>query len=228
MVNSNNQDPFIKRLFLIGAGILCLPFHWLYSLLFLSERLGSTDGAELSNNPFNSNRNRKDDVSSCAKNSETDENSDDVFEPVQPMNFDDPFDPINPNSINNPFNPLNPNSINSPLNPLNQTDPTSPYYQGDDPLDPMNPNSINNPLNPLNLTDPASHYYQGDDLLDPSNPLNYNNPASPFCQDDSSIELFSNSSSHDLFSGDSFGAVWGTGFDDSFSSVLGSGFDEHF
>ena len=131
MVNSNNTDPFIKRLFLIGTGILCLPFHWLHSLLFLSERLGSSDVSELSNNPINSNQNRKDDVSSSAKNSETDENSDDVFEPDQPMNFDDPFDPINPNSINSPLNPLN---------PLNQTDPTSPYYQGDDPLDPMNPN----------------------------------------------------------------------------------------
>ena len=197
MVNSNNQDPFIKRLFLIGAGILCLPFHWLYSLLFLSERLGSSDGSELSNNPINSNQNRKDDVTSSAKNSETDENSDDVFEPVQPMNFDDP---INPNSINNPFNPLNPNSINSPLNPLN----------------------------PLNQTDPTSPYYHGDDLLDPSNPLNYNNPASPFCQDDCSIDLFSDSSSQDLFSGDSFGDGLGSVFDDSFSSGLGSGFDDHF
>lgn len=200
MVNSNNQDPFIKRLFLIGAGILCLPFHWLYSLLFLSERLGSSDGSELSNNPINSNQNRKDDVTSSAKNSETDENSDDVFEPVQPMNFDDPFDPINPNSINNPFNPLNPNSINSPLNPLN----------------------------PLNQTDPTSPYYHGDDLLDPSNPLNYNNPASPFCQDDCSIDLFSDSSSQDLFSGVSFGDGLGSVFDDSFSSGLGSGFDDHF
>ena len=98
MVNSNNQDHFIKRLFLIGTGILCLPFHWLHSLLFLSERLGSSDGSELSNNPINSNQNRKDDVSSSANNTETDENSDVVFEPVQPMNFDDPFDPINPNS----------------------------------------------------------------------------------------------------------------------------------
>lgn len=200
MVNSNNQDPFIKRLFLIGAGILCLPFHWLYSLLFLSERLCSSDGSELSNNPINSNQNRKDDVTSSAKNSETDENSDDVFEPVQPMNFDDPFDPINPNSINNPFNPLNPNSINSPLNPLN----------------------------PLNQTDPTSPYYHGDDLLDPSNPLNYNNPASPFCQDDCSIDLFSDSSSQDLFSGDSFGDGLGSVFDDSFSSGFGSGFDDHF
>ena len=69
MVNSNNTDPFIKRLFLIGTGILCLPFHWLHSLLFLSERLGSSDVSELSNNPINSNRNRKDDVSSSAKNS---------------------------------------------------------------------------------------------------------------------------------------------------------------
>lgn len=200
MVNSNNQDPFIKRLFLIGAGILCLPFHCLYSLLFLSERLGSSDGSELSNNPINSNQNRKDDVTSSAKNSETDENSDDVFEPVQPMNFDDPFDPINPNSINNPFNPLNPNSINSPLNPLN----------------------------PLNQTDPTSPYYHGDDLLDPSNPLNYNNPASPFCQDVCSIDLFSDSSSQDLFSGDSFGDGLGSVFDDSFSSGFGSGFDDHF
>ena len=177
MVNSNNQDTFIKRLFLIGAGILCLPFHWLHSLLFLSERLGSSDGEDLSNNPINLNQNSNDDISSRAKNCETSEGSDDVVEPVQPMNFDDPFDPMNPNSINNPFNPLNPNNINSPLNPLNplnQTDPTSPYYQGDDPLDPMNPNSINNPLNPLNQTDPTSPYYLGDDLFDPSNPLNYN------------------------------------------------------
>lgn len=185
MVNSNNQDPFIKRLFLIGAGILCFPFHWLYSLLFLYERLGSSDGAELSNNPIKSNQNSKDDVSSSAKNSETDENSDDVFEPVQPMNFDDP---INPNNINSPL---------SPLNPLNQTNPTSPYYHGDD-------------------------------LLDPSNPLNYNNPASPFCHDDSNIDLFSESSSQDLFSGDSFGDGLGSVFDDSFSSGFGSGFDDHF
>lgn len=118
MVNSNNQDPFIKRLFLIGAGILCLPFHWLHSLLFLSERLGSSDGSKLSDNHINSNQNRNNDVSSSAKNGETAEGSDDVFEPVQPMNFDDPFDPMNPNSINNPFNPLNPNNINSPLNSL--------------------------------------------------------------------------------------------------------------
>lgn len=214
MVNSNNQDPFIKRLFLIGASILCFPFHWLHSLLFLSERLGSTEGSDLSDNHINLNPNRKEDISSCAKNSERDENSDEMFEPVQPLNFDDPFDPMNPNNLFNedPLDPSKPNSINNPFNP-------------------MNPNSINsplNPLNPLNQSDPASPYYKGDDLLDPSNPLNYENPASPFCQDDSSSGLFSDSSSSDLVSGDSLGDSLGSGFDDSFSSGFGSGFDDHF
>lgn len=197
MVNSNNQDPFIKRLFLIGTGILCLPFHWLHSLLFLSERLGSSDGAELSNNPINSNQNRKDDVSSSAKNTETDENSDDVFEPVQPMNFDDPFDPINPNSINNPFNPLNPNNINSPLNPLNQTDPTSPYYHGDDLLDLSNP---------LNCNNPASPFCQDDSSID-------------LFSDSSSQPLFSGDSFGDGLGSvfdDSFSSGFGSGFDDHF------------
>ena len=196
MVNSNNTDPFIKRLFLIGTGILCLPFHWLHSLLFLSERLGSSDVSELSNNPINSNRNRKDDVSSSAKNSETDENSDDVFEPVQPMNFDDPF-AINPNSINNPFNPLNPNSINSPLNPLNQTDPASPYYHGDDLLDPSNP---------LNYNNPASPFCQDDSSID-------------LFSDSSSQDLFSGDSFGDGLGSvfdDSFSSGFGSGFDDHF------------
>lgn len=166
----------------------------------LSERLGSTDGASLSDNHINLNQNRKDDIFSSPKNSGTDEESDEVFVPVQPMNFDDyedPFDPMNPNSINNPFNPLNPNGINSPLNPLNQSNPASPYYQGDD-------------------------------LLDPSNPLNYENPLSPLYQNYSGIDAYSDSSSQDLFSGDSFGDGLGSGFDDSFSSGFGSGFDDHF
>lgn len=199
MVNSNNQDPFYKKTIQNLHWNIVFTFSLVAFTAVLSERLGSTDGAELSDNHINSNQNRNE-FSSSAMKIDSDEYSVDAFEPVQPMNFDDPFDPINPNSINNPFNPLNPNNINSPLNPLN----------------------------PLNQTDPTSPYYHGDDLLDLSNPLNCNNPASPFCQDDSSIDLFSDSSSQALFSGGSFGDSLGSSFDDSFSSGLGSGFDDHF
>ena len=109
MVNSNNQDPFYKKTIQNLHWNIVFTFSLVAFTAVLSERLGSTDGAELSDNHINSNQNRNE-FSSSAMKIDSDEYSDDAFEPVQPMNFDDsedPFDPMNPNSIKNPFNPLN-------------------------------------------------------------------------------------------------------------------------